>query len=242
MTGADVRIGQLDSHFGLLGPGLRADTVVASWSGAERQSIEYAVIRPAWSFSWLLGVPVLHLEFEGSGGAADGTLRMGEEPAWDGELRNLDLALLQLDRAFGANTGLTGRVNAELDIAKSADAGPPVVGTVRFDAHDGSLSLPELPIALPYETLEGELVLGGELHARVESLSLEGPIMRARLKGDIGGGRGGSPALDLVASVQSDATPVHSVLRGYGVDSDAEGNASFHIGGTAARPAIRSSQ
>ena len=241
LTGASIRIGALESHFGLLGPGLRAESVIASFAGAARQSLEYVLIRPGWSLSWLSGVPSLHIQFEGTGGGATGTLRMGDQPAWEGEFRELNLSLLPLDDVLGGS-GLSGLVNAEVDVAVTGEDGPPLVGSIRFEAHDGSFRLPDLPIALPFDTLEGDLVLGGELHAKVNSLSLEGPMLRARLKGDIGGGRGGSPALDLVASVQSDASPVHSVLRGYGVESDAEGNASFHIGGTAARPAIRSSQ
>jgi type II secretion system protein N len=241
VTGASIRIGELGPRLGAFGPGLRASSVLASWPDADSHSIEHAFVRAGWSTSWFSLVPTLYLEFEGEGGAAAGSLRMGDEPAWDGELRDMDLALLPLDTAL-AGAGLTGRVNADLEIAASNDEGPPFIGTIRFDAHAGTFRLPDLPIALPYDTLEGELLLGGELHARVESLKLEGAMLRARLEGDIGGGRGPSPALDLAATLHSDASPVHSLLRGYGVDTDADGNASFHIGGTAARPAIQATQ
>lgn len=237
-TGASIRIGELAPYLSVLGPGLRAASVLASWPDSDRQSIEHAFVRPGWSLSWFRGVPTLYLEFEGEGGGAAGTLRLGDRPAWQGELRDLDLALLPLDGLLGG-AGLTGRINADVEIAATGEAGPPLVGSIHFDAHAGSFRLPDLPIALPYDTLEGDLVLGGDLYARVETLSLEGPMLRARVEGAIGGGRGPSPALDLAASLQSDASPVQAVLRGYGVNTDADGNASFHIGGTASRPAIQ---
>jgi type II secretion system protein N len=242
VLGANVRIGELAPRLSLLGPGLRASSVLASWPGAGRQSIDHAFLRPGWSTSWLSGVPTLYLEFQGEeAGAASGTLRTGDAPAWVGQLEDIDLTLLPLDRALGG-AALTGRVNADVDIALNPGDGPPFVGSVRFDAHAGSFRLPDLPIALPYDTLEGELVLGGELQARIERLSLEGAMLRARVEGEIGGGNGAPAILDLAATLQSDASAVQSVLRGYGVETDADGHASFHIGGSPARPQIQATQ
>lgn len=242
VTRADVRIGELSEHVGLLGPGLRASSIVASWPDRPRQAIDSAVVRPSWSLSWLTGTPAWHLEFEGDLGSGNGTLRLGDAPSWQGELRGLDISLLRLESAL-PGTDLTGRMNADLDlVANPENVGPPVVGKVRFDASDGSVRAFNLPIAVPYETLTGNLVLGGEQYASIESLSLEGPALRARLEGSIGNQVGGNAALDLAASLQADQSHIRSVLRGVGVRTDAAGAAAILIGGTLARPNVQSAQ
>lgn len=240
-TGAEVRIGGLGPHLGLLGPGLRAESVVANRPGEPRQTFEHAVVRPAWSLSWFSGTPSIHLELMGDVGSAAGTLQLGDTLAWDGELRELDASLLPLADLLGG-LGFSGRLNADLDISGGAAGEPPIIGTLKFDIHDGTLLPPKLPVALPFDTLSGEVVFGGESYAAIESLSIEGPMLRARLEGEIGNEPGGSASLDLVASLQTNSEPVRSLLSGYGVETDASGAASIHIGGTISRPSVRDTQ
>jgi len=91
--------------------------------------------------------PALVIELRSPLGEVDGTVISGSSPSFDGELRNASLALLPF-QGIAAGTQLDGRVDARLDVT-IAEAGPQ--GRVHFEAKQGSLTLPLLPIGVPFD-------------------------------------------------------------------------------------------
>ena len=78
---------------------------------------------------------------------------------------------------------LRGRADLDLDL-EPGETGPE--GSSGFDARDGALGLPGLPMPLPFTRLVGELRLGGEQLAELANTVLEGPLVSARASGTLG--------------------------------------------------------
>ena len=103
------------------------------------------------------GAPALVIALRSPLGEVSGTAVGGSTPSFDGALHNVSLALLPLPGVI-SGTHLDGRLDAQVDL-QMAEAGPQ--GTVHFDAKQGALTLPMLPIGIPFETLRGDVALGG---------------------------------------------------------------------------------
>jgi type II secretion system protein N len=232
-TGARVDIGRLDLGLVWVTPELRAEDVDVAWPGGRRLRFERLRVRPAWSTSWLRGHPALVLALRSSEGEVDGTVVAGGEPAFRGTLRQVELGQIPLDE-WAPGASLAGRADAELDLAIAAD-GPR--GSARFTVGDGSLSLPLLPIGVPFESLRGELVLGGESLAKIAALDLVGPLVGFSAQGTIGRAPEATMApLAIDARLDVREPTVRTLLRGQGIVLDAEGKAAVTIGGTLGSP------
>jgi type II secretion system protein N len=235
LTGARVAIGGLDLGLSWLAPQIRASQVQVTWPGAKPVAFDSLRLRPALSISWFRGAPALGIEVTSAMGEADGTVVVGALPAFDGELRNVSLALLPIgDVAAGAS--IDGRADATIDLAMS-DAGPQ--GTVVFEAKNGSVTLPMLPIGVPFEKLTGDLELGGDLVANLASFDLAGPLVALTASGTVGKAatRELSP-LALQARVEAREPALRSMLESQGVALDANGAAAVTIDGTLGAPNI----
>jgi type II secretion system protein N len=234
-TGTRVTIRRLGLGFGWFAPQLIAADVDVTWPSGQHASFKRARVRPAWSLSWLRGNPALVIALRSELGELDGTVIGGAAPSFDGELRNVSLALLPL-QDLAAGTQLDGRVDAQLDV-QMAEAGPQ--GTVHFDAKQGSLTLPLLPIGVPFDSLRGDIALGGDLLAKLTAFDLAGPLVGLTASGTIGR----SPTLDLSplalsARIQAREPTVRSMLQAQGVAFDASGAAAVEISGTLSSPKI----
>jgi type II secretion system protein N len=234
-TGAHVAIGRLDVVFAWFVPQLKASDVDVTWPGGQHASFQRLRVRPAWSLSWLGGQPALVVALRSQLGDLDGTVVGGAAPSFDGALRNVSLALLPL-QDLAAGTQLDGRVDAQVDV-QMAEAGPQ--GTVHFDAKQGSLTLPLLPIGLPFDTLRGDVVLGGEMLAKLSAFNLAGPLVGLTASGTIGH----SPALPLSplalsARIEAREPAVRSMLQSQGIALDASGAAAVEISGTLGDPQV----
>ena len=234
-TGARVAIGQLGLAFSWFVPQLKATDVDVTWPGGPHASFQRILVKPAWSLSWLRGQPALVVSSRSQLGDLDGTVAFGATPSFRGELQNVSLALLPL-QDIAAGTKLDGRVDAQIDVQLD-EAGPQ--GTVHFDAKQGSLTLPLLPIGVPFDSLRGDVALGGDMLAKLNGVDLAGPLVGLTASGTIGH----SPAIHLAplalkARIEAREPAVRSVLQSQGVALDPSGAAELEIGGTLASPQI----
>lgn len=234
-TGARVEIDRLELGLTWLTPQLRAWDVDVAWPGGPRVQLDRLRVHPAWSLSWLRGAPALVVALRSPAGEVDGTVVVGGEPSFRGTLRQVQLGQLPIAE-LAAGASLDGRADADLDLQLGADGRP--VGSARFTIGDGSLSLPVLPIGVPFESLRGDLVLGGDAIARIAALELVGPLVGLVAKGTIGQAAAWEAApLAIEAKLDAREPTVRTLLRGQGVALDAEGKAELTIGGTLGSPA-----
>jgi hypothetical protein len=95
-TAMRVRIGAVEPHVSLLGPGIEVLDVQASRPGERLISVDRVFVRPAWSFSWLTGSPALYLDLASGIGAGSGTITLGSSGAWEGEVSDVQIEALPL--------------------------------------------------------------------------------------------------------------------------------------------------
>jgi type II secretion system protein N len=233
-TGVRLQIAELGPHLGLLGPGLAATGVTALPPQRSPIRVDRLVVRPAWSLGWLRGSPAIHVDAESQGGRISGALHVGSTRGFEGEVRDFDLGLTEDFLSGGA---VDGHLDAEVDLVVD-DQGP--YGTLLLDARDGSLALPGSPVALPFETLSGDLRFGGDKFAHVDRLALTGPILDADAKGSIDQGRRWRQApLDLTVQIDAKTPMARDMLPQLGVRVGRDGKATVRVSGSIASPRVR---
>lgn len=234
LLGARVDIQEVGPRLALTGPGFEARGVRASWENGRRLQLERAAVRPAWSLAWLRGTPALYAELESPLGTVEGT--WVSDGAWYGDVRALDLSAVPLE-ALWRGAGPEGRLDARVDLRWS-ESGPE--GDVSFEAREGSLRLPDLPTALPYQRCRGVLVFGGESFVAVESFSLEGPLLSVKAKGTLGrAARFESSPLQLELELKATQPGIQSILRSAGLRLGRDGSARVRVTGTPSAPLLR---
>lgn len=232
-SGARVTITKLGPGFSPLGPALVAHGVSATLSNGTIVQLDRARLRPAWSLAWFMGSAAVALDIEAPQGRVRGTFFPGSEPGFDGRLERIALASLPLS-SIAPNLALDGTGQAELDV-RSGEAGPE--GSIVLHVSDGSIGLPGLPIALPFESFDGRGELGGDAWLVVEKLALIGPMLSVNGTGSVGR----SASLDnaplsgkLLLDVREQS--VRPMVRQLGVRLDREGRAEVELGGTLGQP------
>jgi type II secretion system protein N len=234
-TGQRVALASAGPHLSLLGPGIALEGLQATAPDGTTFEFERVRLRPAWSPSWLMLRPAVFVDAESPLGHVRGVTRLSAEPAFDGELRDLDLAAL-LEGRLPPGTTLTGTADVDAALAIGPEG---VAGPVALHLRDGTLSHPELPMDVPYETLDAELELGGDVTARIVSFSLRSPLGTGSLTGTVGRAAqlAQAPldlALDITASEQ-----IRGGLSAQGVQLGRDGTLSLQVGGTLSAPAPR---
>jgi type II secretion system protein N len=234
-AGLGVEIGGMSPSLSLAGPGLAAQDVRIHRGDGSLFEIDQVRVRPAWSLAWLTLRPALHLALETPQGQLEGVAVLRGPQRFTGEIREVDLTeLVGSDRLAGAS--LEGRASFDIDVALE-EAGP--TGPVKIHAKDGVLSHPQLPMAIPYEELTGDLTFGGESLVEIASFELRSPLGTGSLKGKVG--RAPDPSqspLDLELAVQV-AQNVRGSLTAQGVRVGRDGELKYKISGTAAAPVVR---
>jgi type II secretion system protein N len=234
-TGSHVLVGDIEPRITIAGPGASLRDVRITPPGQETYFIDPLRVRPAWSLSWLSAEPALQVDFESPLGAAEGTLTVANTPSWDGEISGVDIAQLPLQLPQGVS--LSGVVSADADIIVTPD-GP--AGDIEFEANEGVVGHPSLPIDLQYERIVGDVTLGGEHFADIRDLRIDGPVLSATAGGTVSrGNRPGRELLDLAIEIEIKTPPLQQMVRGLGVPLDGNGRASFNVGGTLAQPSLR---
>ena len=227
-----LQIQELGPSVSILGPGVRATGVRITAPGGAGIRLDALSLRPAWSHRWLLLRPSFRLAAEVAGGSVDGTL--GSEPSFSGEASEIDLAQLPVATLWPGGA-LAGQIDATLDVRASAQ-GPE--GTIALAVREGSVTLPRLPLPLPFATLTGRLTLGGDAMLRVEELHLSGPGLAARVEGSLGQAAAFAQApFDLRVEIEAEPG-LRAGLRSFGVRLGADGRGSLHITGTPTRPLV----
>jgi len=234
-SGNEIRFIGVHPRITVGGPGLKID--LAAVTTPRRVSVEFEPLslRPAWSFSWLRGEPLLHIRTDGRRGSIEGYLRVASEPGFQGRVENVDLALLPLSIRSGLQ--LTGRVSGEADLRIAA---PMAVGHVDLQATSGSLVHNALPLPLGFDELKVKLSLGGEQLVAIETLTMQGPLVSANVTGGVAmHDDPGNAPLDLVLNLTIDDADLTFLLSTLGIRPNAQGAVQIGIGGTLAAPAIR---
>jgi len=233
--GIHLVIGEVGPTLQLAGPALEGTQLRATFPDRAPQQIDRALVRPAWSMSWLTGEPALHIELEGPSGRLNGTLRWNGDPAWVGSLRDARPEAPPIADWIPIG-GLEGELDATLDLAMREEG---IEGLVAFEIRDGSISIPGLSAPLPFEKLTGEAHLGGDAYAKLTSLRFEGPSASGSGSGKIGRAEPMEQApigFEFELEIQPELA---RSVRGGGVTINPRGDAIARISGTVAAPKIR---
>lgn len=237
-TGSPVEIGELGIDLIALLPALHARDVRLATPGGTPLRFDRVRVRPAWSLSWLRGHPSLVLSLRAGAGRVDGVLRLGDTPGFQGELADVDLKGVPAAAFSDLGVSLDGTLGGTLDL-RLAEAGPE--GELHLRAANGSVSLPNLPIGVPYESIEAEASLGGDALAEIAKLVVDGPMVAFDASGTVG--RGPAPALAplaLQAHVEVREPALREMIANSGVTLGPDGSADLSIGGTLAAPQLGS--
>ena len=234
-TGARIMLGPVSLALVRWAPGLASTGVQIAQPDGTRLDLERLAVRPALALGWLAGNPALAVEVESARGGASGVIAFGDVPGFAGTLRNVDLEQLPQQR-IGAPLRLKGRADAELDVTMR-EAGPE--GDVEFEARDGLLTHPNLPLPMPFQKLTGEVELGGANWAEIGKLELASPLASGTASGTIGRAPAFAMAplkLEIQLTVSG---AVQSSLRAQGVAIGNDGQIHWNVSGTPARPVVR---
>ncbi len=192
-------------------------------------------MRPALSPSWLGLDPALRIWLESGEGRVDGTLWLGDSPAFDGELLDVDLGALAT-RTAADPLGLTGRADVAIDLAMAPEG---LVGEVSLDARNGSLTLPPYDVPLPFESLRGRFAIDPAAGVEVASLELDDPSLSLQASGRLGT----EPSLEHGRlDLQGELSVKNPGLRGVvanAVRLDRDGHAQLRLQGTLSNPILR---
>ncbi len=233
-TGSRVTIQGLGPHLQLAGPGVEMTGVRITSADGTSWSIDRARLRPAWSLSWLRLEPALHTRIEVPGGLAEGVFTLAEPLAWRGRLSDVDLARLPV-ASLWPGAAFSGTLEGRIDL-HSSPLGPD--GIVRLEATGGTLSLPGVPAAVPFDQLTAALKLGEKFLFRIQSLRIQSPLFSASVKGSVLRG----PSIAEAAVNLEIQLTVKQVLRPAFKDAkirvSADGRATVRVGGTLVAPVI----
>jgi type II secretion system protein N len=234
VTGSPVRIGRLEVGLSWLTPQLRIWDAETTLADGRRVRIDRLRVHPAVSPSWLRGAPSLVVALRSPAGELDGTVTLGDAPAFRGEVRDVQLSELPI-AAYAAGATLDGRARADLDLVLG-EGGP--VGTAKLRAEQGSIVLSLLPIGIPFDSLVGDFELGSaDALAKIATLDVTGPLVSLAASGTIGRAPLAAAApLALRAKLRVVEPSLRGMLSGQGVALDANGEAELEIGGTLGEP------
>lgn len=233
-SGTRITLGHVSPGWVRWGPGLQATDVRVQQPDGTRLDLSRVAARPALSTSWLSGVPAIATEIDAPLARVSGVLTVGQRAGFSGTLRDVDLGQIPLE-TLGRRAHLDGAADAEVDVVNTPK-GPE--GSVHFVAREGSFFHPDLPIALPFQEVEGDLILGGKQWAEIRDLRLDSPIAKGSAKGTIGRAATFSSApLDLRIDFTVGAA-VRGSLGGQGVSVGRDGRVNVRVTGTPARPII----
>jgi hypothetical protein len=218
----------------LAGLALEGTQLRVAFPNRSPQQIDRALIRPAWSLSWLAGEPAFHVELESPSGSADGTLRWNDVVSWVGTIRDARPELPPIADWIPIG-GFEGALAATLDVSMGETG---LEGLVEFEIRDGSTSMPGFSAPLPFENLTATVSLGGDAYVKLTSLSFEGPLASGSGSGKIGRAEPLEKA-PIGFEFQVDIKPelVRSVRGGAKIKKD--GTALVKISGTVTEPKVR---
>jgi type II secretion system protein N len=234
-SGARITLGPVSLGLVRWAPGLVSTGVQIVRPDGTRLDLDRLGVRLALALAWLRGDPALATEVSSARGGLSGVVTFGDVPGFSGTLRAVDLEQLPQER-IGAPLRVTGRADADLDITLR-EGGPE--GDVEFEARDGLLTHPNLPLPMPFQKLTGELELGGANWAELRKLELSSPLASGHATGSVGRAPAFATAplkLEIELTVSG---AVQGSLRAQGVAIGNDGQIRVNVSGTPARPVVR---
>lgn len=235
-TGAIIQYGEVEPRLTVGGPGFRFNEVVVRLPDGRRFQIDPISVRPAWSTSWFTGSPQLRAFVASDHGNLAGFLTVGRSFGWNGRIVALDLALLPIRAGF-TRVDVSGRADIDADVRYE---GGLAEGEIDFTAHAGEVVHPMLPMPIEFETLIGHVVLGGDHLARIESLTMEGPLFAGDVEGTVGhAAMPGEQPLGFSIGIEIREPGMRGMVQNFGLNLDKEGHADLRIGGTLTNPEIQ---
>ncbi len=236
MLGAQVRMASLAPTLSLLGPGVAASELSVTLADGRHFGVAKARVRPAWSAAWLRGRPALHVDVTAAEGHAAGTLVLGPEPGFAGTVSDVDLAKLPAAAAL-PGLSLDGTASGDVDLRRTP-AGPR--GAIDLTARGGSVAMPGMPIALPFETLVAKAAITDAALAEGVDVDLQGPMLTAKIRGSVGQAPVVTNApLDLQLQVKVVDPSLRPVLGATGLRLAQDGTAEMRLTGSVGRPLLR---
>jgi len=234
-TGNRVALGPVSLGLVRWAPGIEAEGVSIVRPDGTRIDLDLLGVRPALALAWLRGDPALATEVHSARGDASGVFTLGDARGFDGRVTALDLELLP-QKDLGAALQVKGTADADVDV-RLGEEGPE--GSVVFEARDGIVTHPELPLPMPFQKLTGELDLGGDEWVRIRDFAVESPLARGHARGTIGRAPRFATAplrLEIELSVSG---AIQGSLNAQGVKVGDAGEIRFDVTGTPARPVVR---
>jgi len=233
--GIHLTIGDVGPALQLAGLALEGTQLRVAFPDRSPQQIDRALVRPAWSMSWLTGEPTFHVELESPSGSVDGTLRWNGGASWIGTIRGARPELPPIADWIPIG-GFEGALDATLDVSMG-EAG--LEGLVEFEIRDGSASIPGFTGPLPFKSLTAAASLGGDAYVKLTSLSFEGPLVSCSGRGKVGHAEPLEQA-PIGFEFQLDIKPeLVRTVRGGDAKIKPDGSSLVKISGTVAEPKIR---
>ena len=234
VSGARVDVPNLAPAFTARGPVLRADGVTIEHPAIDQVRLFALEIAPRLSMSWFGGDPTLRLWAESGLGNIDGILRLGDAPAYVGQVSEVELSRLPL-RIEATGVRFRGLIEADADVALAPNG--TLQGRVEFESPSLSVESNRLPIAIPFTRAAGVIEILESGATRIESLALEGEVLEAELSGEISlVHRSQSPPIDLIAHLRIVNPTLRQLAPGAGLVLSPDGEADVRVGGTLDAP------
>lgn len=233
-TGAQIEVEGLRLGLGSGGPQLVARDLRLHWPATAALTLAALHVRPAWSPAWLSGVPIWHVEAEGAPGAFQGVVASDRVAGrWNAvDMEALPWVLL------GSSAPLHGRISGKAKLVREDGAWR---GSATLHGDGGSVDLPGLPVAIPFEALEANIEVGPGL-VTLSSGRIRGALVTASIVGTASPSADAFSSWPLVLDVEIEA--VDPALRGYliplGIPVSSEGLARVRVTGTLGSPYLDS--
>ncbi len=235
-SGSGVSISELAPAFTARGPVLRARDVIIQHPAVESVRITSLEVAPRPSRSWFSGHPALRIWADTELGLADGVLELGDAPAYVGSVSGVELSRLPL-RLEATGIKLSGQLAAIANVALNPNG--TLQGRVDFESPSLVIQTNQLPIAIPFTRAKGTLEILENGATQIESVQLEGPIVKGELSGEIGlVHHSQSPPVDLQADFQILDRTLQQMAPSAGFPIDENGKASVQIRGTLDEPQV----
>lgn len=235
-TRSRVELARLEAGLSSRGPYAELEGLRFRWPDESSLAIDSLRITPALSVAWLRGVPTARVTSAGAAGSFDG-IASGLRIA--GALRSVDPSRLPQRWFGGGGAPIAGPLDADVDLARDADQWS---GDATFSGGKGILSVPGLPVSIPYDELRGALHLDEIGSLAVDHVTLRGPLASAVANGTVAAGYAGpaTGAIDITIDVERLDPALVPALAQYGLSlNPASGAGQVRLSGTPEQVQVR---
>ena len=230
-TGAQANFVSVDTSIGWCLPTLRARSGRLVWPSGQALDVSYARVRPRLAWGWLIGRPRFDVKLV--------VRKRSTFKGWVAPQRGIvrgtldDVVLDDLPYEVLGIRALRARGSGEASLSLRREEAV-MVGSLRFRALDGVLTLAAAPLPIPFDSITGALDLEATKVGLAEELSVESPMGRLAARGDIARGVP-DPGVNLEIDLDLREPALLRVLNDVGLPIP-PGARSIRIGGTLSNP------